>query len=65
MTPATPVPKVHAFVGGPVFLSGDDADEAGPPHCQGTLCGDLYAMAMKKVHDNSTTGGTGIVAIDC
>ena len=63
MTPATTVPKVHAFVGGPVFLSGDDADDADVPHCHGTLCGNLYAIAMKKVHDESTSGGTGIVAI--
>ena len=70
MTPATTVPKVHAAVGGPVFLSGDDADDSDltpkgnpNPHCQFKACGNLYAMAMKKVHDKSTSEGTGIVAI--
>lgn len=48
-------------VGGPLFLSGDDADDGG--HCQGTACGGLYATAMKFVHDNSTSGGTGVAVI--
>ena len=44
MTPATTVPKVHASVGGPIFLSGDDADDAkdasgkGFIHLQGLRC---------------------------
>ena len=47
-------------VGAPIFLSGDDADDAG--HCGGTACGGLYPTALKFVYDNST-GGTGIAVI--
>jgi hypothetical protein len=50
-----------AAVGGPIMLSGDDADDSG--HCQGTACGGLYAKALKFIVDNSQSGGTGIIAI--
>lgn len=50
---------------GPLFLSGDDADDGG--HCLGTACGSLYPKALKAVYDKSTTGtgttGTRILAI--
>jgi len=52
--------QAHA-AGGPIFLSGDDADDGG--HCQGTACGGLYPTALNSVVTNSTSGGTGIVAI--
>jgi len=50
-----------AAVGGPVLLTGDDADDSG--HCQGTACGGLYAKALKFIVDNSQSAGTGILAI--
>ena len=50
-----------ASAGGPVFLSGDDADDSG--HCQGTACGGVYPKALNFVYTNSTSPGTGIVAI--
>ena len=53
-----------AAVGGPVFLSGDDADDGG--HCSGaTSCGGLYANLIDFAVQNSTApGGAGdILAI--
>lgn len=48
-------------IGGPVFLSGDDADDGG--HCQHSSCGQLYGKALKFVVENSQSSGTGILAI--
>ncbi len=53
-----------AAVGGPVFLSGDDADDYG--HCSGaTACGGLYANILEFAVQNSGAPGTlgDIVAI--
>lgn len=46
-------------MGGPVFVSGDDAED----HCEGTECGGLYAAALKSLVDLSRSPGSGIVAI--
>jgi hypothetical protein len=50
-----------AAMGGPVILSGDDADDSG--HCQGTACGGFYAKALNFIVNNSQSVGTGIIAI--
>ena len=48
-------------MGGPVLLSGDDADDNG--HCQGSSCGQLYGKILSFVVSNSNSAGTGIIAI--
>lgn len=48
-------------VGGPVIISGDDADDSG--HCQFSDCGQLYGKALNFVVTNSNSPGTGILAI--
>lgn len=50
-----------AAIGGPIVLSGDDADDGG--HCQGSACGQLYGKALNFVVTNSNSPGSGIVAI--
>ena len=47
--------------GGPVFISGDDADDNF--HCQGTACGGVYPALLSSVVNNSLSPGVGIVAI--
>ena len=47
--------------GGPVILSGDDADDRS--HCEGSRCGQLYGKALSFVVNNSQSNGSGIVAI--
>lgn len=49
-----------AQLGGPVFVSGDDAED----HCEGTKCGGLYAAALKSMVELSRSPGSGILAID-
>ena len=46
-------------LGGPVLVSGDDAED----HCDGTNCGGLYAAALKSALDLSRSPGDGILAI--
>jgi len=46
---------------GIVFLSGDDADDAG--HCTGNSCGGLYPAVFSFSVANSASPGTGILAI--
>src|SRR4029453_15961932 len=48
-------------LGGPIFLSGDDADDFA--HCQGTACGNLYARALNTIVTGSTGGAGGILAV--
>ncbi len=48
-------------LGGPIFLSGDDADDFA--HCQGTSCGNLYARALATIVARSSGGAGGIVAV--
>ncbi len=49
-----------AQLGGPVFVSGDDAED----HCAGTNCGGLYAAVLKSAVNLSQSPGSGILAID-
>ena len=46
---------------GLVLLSGDDADDSG--HCNGTLCGGLYAAVLSSAVSTSASPGSGILAI--
>jgi len=46
-------------VGGPVFVSGDDAED----HCEETDCGGLYGAVLSSAVDLSLSPGTGIAAI--
>ena len=46
-------------VGGPVFVSGDDAED----HCEEDECGGLYAAVLSSAVDLSLSPGTGILAI--
>lgn len=46
-------------MGGPVFVSGDDAED----HCEEAECGGLYAAALNSLVDLSRSPGNGIVAI--
>ena len=47
------------LVGGPVFVSGDDAED----HCYDDLCGGLYAAVLSSAIDLSLSPGAGILAI--
>ena len=49
-----------AQLGGPVFVSGDDAED----HCEDTQCGGLYAAALKSTVELSRSPGSGILAIE-
>ena len=40
------------WAAGPLFLSGDDADDSG--HCRGTACGALYPKVLRTVYEKST-----------
>jgi len=46
-------------IGGPVFVSGDDAED----HCEATDCGGLYAAVLSAAVDLSASPGSGIAAI--
>jgi hypothetical protein len=46
-------------VGGPVFVSGDDAED----HCEEDECGGLYAAVLNSAVDLSLSPGAGILAI--
>ncbi|MFQ5473310.1 MAG: Ig-like domain-containing protein, partial [Dehalococcoidia bacterium] len=46
-------------LGGPVFVSGDDAED----HCDGTNCGGLMVAALKSSLELSRSPGEGILAI--
>jgi hypothetical protein len=50
-----------AQLGGTVLLSGDDADDIG--HCQGTACGALYPQVLSALAAQSTSPGSGILAV--
>ena len=56
-----PPPPSGPAIGGPMVLSGDDADDGG--HCGGSACGQLYGKALSFVVNNSQSSGTGIVAV--
>ncbi|MEK6799529.1 MAG: hypothetical protein AABZ12_11230 [Planctomycetota bacterium] len=47
------------LTGGIVFLSGDDADE----HCPGSACGGLYPAILSYAIANSSSPGSGILAL--
>ncbi len=49
----------NAATGGPVFVSGDDAED----HCQGTDCGGLYPAIFKRTINKSQSPGQGILVI--
>ena len=53
------VSQVKAATGGPVFVSGDDAED----HCAGTDCGGLYPAIFSSAVTLSQSPGTGILAI--
>ncbi len=55
----SPDPARAQAIGGPVFVSGDDAED----HCAGTNCGGLMAAVLKNAIDLSLSPGTGIAAI--
>lgn len=46
---------------GPVFLSGDDADDSG--HCGGASCGRLYPSILSYAVEHSNSPGVGILAV--
>ncbi len=52
-------PASAQAIGGPVFVSGDDAED----HCEEDLCGGLMAAVLKNAIDLSLSPGTGIAAI--
>ena len=47
------------LVGGPVFVSGDDAED----HCYEDLCGGLMVAVFNSALDLSLSPGSGILAI--
>src|SRR5262245_35458397 len=49
-----PLMSALGTAGGQIFLSGDDADDAG--HCNGAACGGLFINLMNEALDASRTG---------
>lgn len=54
-----PAPTQGTGTGGPVFVSGDDAED----HCGGTNCGSLYVEVLNSAINLSQSPGSGILAI--
>ena len=54
-------PAPSAPVGGPIFVTGDDADDSG--HCQGTRCGSLLPNLIRAAYDNSSAPGNKILIV--
>ena len=52
-------PTTGAQTGGPVFVSGDDAED----HCEDLECGGLYVAVLNSAIDLSKSPGSGILAI--